>query len=251
VKKNVSAPGSWTRAHLGRCALLIGLLSLGGLCVPAKCVAQEADPHGSEVGAGSVVAPSPWVNLIAPVHDRVDLKLFGFYIGDLDVPSVQVDLPVRAMKFLTVTPSYLYYTVPASGLDEIANVSGAFSDSYDEHQFRIDGTVTFAIRKLEISGRNMYVRRFRPAPADDANRYRGRIGIAHPLAVKGRVWKPFASYEAYYDHDNGGWNKDRVWTGVTVPVAKRVFFQPSWLWERSDGLKTVNYLLFGLIVNAK
>ena len=91
----------------------------------------------------------------------------------------------------------MYYSVPASGLNELPPQPGGFTDSYDEHQFRIDGTVAFAVRKFEISGRNMYVRRFRPAPANDMNRYRGRIAIAHPLAVQGRIWKPFASYETY------------------------------------------------------
>jgi hypothetical protein len=32
---------------------------------------------------------------------------------------------------------------------------------------------------------------------------------------------------------------------------KQVAVQPSYLWERSDGLKDVNYLLFGLIVSTK
>jgi hypothetical protein len=197
------------------------------------------------------VAPSPWLGIIVPrLQPRVDLKLYGFYIGDLDVPSAQVDLAIRTTKFLTITPSYLYYSAPASALDDLANVPGAFSDNYDEHQFRIDGTVAFAIRKAEITARNMYVRRFRP-DSDDANRYRGRVGIAYPLAVNGRIWKPFGLYEAYFEHRNGGWNKDRIWTGVTVPVVKRVSFQPSYLWERTDGLKTVNYVLLGLIVSTK
>ncbi len=220
----------------------------------APCAAQEVDaPTPPDTGnrRGSLFAPSPWLVLTTPVREQIDLKLYGFYIGELDVPAAQVDVPVRVTKGLTITPSYLYYSVPATGLDELANLPGAFRDSYDEHQFRIDATITVPVRKFEFSVRNMYVRRFRPAPADDANRYRGRIGIAYTLTVKGRIWKPFASYEGYYDHHNGGWTKDRVWTGVTLPLTKHVFFQPSYLWERSDGLKTINYVLFGLILRAK
>jgi len=235
----------------GRHVLLISLISLSALCVARQSAAQEVETPDADRERGSIAAPSPWLEVITPIQDRIALKLYGFYIGQLDAPSAQVDLPVRATKFLTVTPSYLYYSIPASGLDELANLPGAFADSYDEHQFRIDGTVAFAMHKLGISVRNMYVRRFRPAPADDSHRYRGRIGIAHPVAVKGRIWQPFASYEAYYDWGNGGWNKDRVWTGVTLPVQKHVAFQPSYLWERSDGVKTINYVLFGLIVNTK
>lgn len=246
----VRAPAmqGFTRSAL---RLVPGLLVISLVSLPALCGAQEVDAPGAAGGSGSVVAPSPWLGLIVPVQHRIDLKLYGFYIGNLDVPSAQVDVAVRATRFLTITPSYLYYSVPASGLDELANLPGAFTDSYDEHQFRIDGTVTFSIRKFEISARNMYVRRFRPTPADDSNRYRGRVGIAYPLAVAGRVWKPFALYEAYHEWDGGGWNKDRIWTGVTLPLMTRVWFQPSYLWERTDGIATIHYLLFGLIVRTK
>ena len=165
------------------------------------------------------------------------------------IPVAQVDLPIRLAKFLTVTPSYMGYTVPASGLNKLPPQPGRFTDSYEEHQFRVDGTVAFAVRKLEISGRNMYVRRFRPTPVEDMNRYRGRIAFAHPLTVQGRTWKPFASYEASYE-PNGGWNKDRLWSGVTVPLNKRVFVQPSYMWE-AIGNRDVHYVLVGLIVNTK
>jgi Protein of unknown function (DUF2490) len=230
--------------------LVIFIVALG-----APCAAQDVDtptPPPAGKGGGSVFAPSGWVELIVPVQEQIDLKLYGFYIGELKVPVAQVDVPVRLTKFLTVTPSYMYYSVPASGLNELAP-KPVFTHSYEEHQFRIDGTVGFAFRKFEIAARNMYVRRFRPAPLDDSNRYRGRLLIAHPLTVKSHVWKPFTSYEAYYDFRNGplrqipGWNRSRVWSGFTVPVDKHVSFQPSYMWESSDGSKTVNYLLFALI----
>jgi Protein of unknown function (DUF2490) len=239
--------------HLTASVLAIWLVSLS-----APCAAQELGvdtptaPTAPDVGdgRGSLFAPSAWLVLNTPVQKRIDLKLYGFYIGDLEVPVTQFDVPIRATKFLTVTPSYMYYSVPASGLNELAPQPRGFTDSYDEHQFRVDGTVAFAVRKFEISGRNMYVRRFRPAPATDMNRYRGRIAIAHPLTVRGRMWKQFASYETFYE-PNAGWNRTRLWTGVTLPVNKRVFLQPSYMWESSKGSRDVNYLLFGLIVNTR
>ena len=54
----------------------------------------------------------------------------------------------------------------------------------------------------------------------------------------------------FYEH-KGGWNRDRIMSGVTLPVTKHVMFQPSYMWERSQGNRDVNYLLFGLIVNTK
>ena len=236
--------------------VLPGVLVVCAMAVAAPCAAQEnvdaptlpATPDPGD-GRGSLFAPSAWVVLSTPVQKQIDLKLYGFYIGDLQVPVAQVDLPIRMAKFLTVTPSYMGYSVPASGLNELTPQPGAFTDSYKEHQFRVDGTVAFAVGKFEISARNMYVRRFRPT--GDSNRYRGRIAIAHPLTVKGRTWKPFASYESYYEWRNGGWNRDRVWSGVTLPLKKHVFFQPSYMWETSEKSRGVHYLLFGLIVNTK
>jgi hypothetical protein len=220
----------------------------------APCTAQEVDVPSNGRGSGSVTAPTGWVELIAPVQQRVDLKLYGFYIGELKAPSAQVDATIRVTKFFSITPSYLYYSVPTSGLNELANLSRGFTRRYEEHQFRIDGTVMFSIHKFEISDRNMYVKRILPTyeyagqslPEKEINRYRNRIAVAHPLAVKGHIWKPFASYEAFHDQGSG-WNKNRVWTGVTVPVAKYVSFQPSYMWEGTQGIKDLNYLMFGLI----
>ena len=93
----------------------------------------------------------------------------------------------------------------------------------------------------------MYVRRF--LPTSEINRYRNRIAVAHPLTVKDHIVKPFASYEAFYDQ-RSGWTKNRVWTRVTVPVARYVSFQPSYMWEGTKGIKDLNYLMFGLIFRA-
>ena len=150
--------------YLAPSVLVACVVSLG-----APCAAQEVDlptpPLMQVEGRGSVFAPSAWFVTDVPVQKRIDLKLYGFYIGELNTPVAQVDVPIRTTKFLTVTPSYMYYSVPASGLNKLPPQPGSFADSYNEHQFRIDGTVPFAIRKLEISVRNMYVRRFRPSPA--------------------------------------------------------------------------------------
>ena len=112
----------------------------------------------------------------------------------------------------------------------------------------------FSIHKFEISERNMYVRRILPTyayagqslPEKEINRYRTRIAVAHPLVVKDHPVKPFASYEAFYDQGSG-WTKKRAWTGVTVPIQKHVSFQPSYMWESTNGTKDLRYLMFGLI----
>jgi hypothetical protein len=223
--------------------LLLSLLSFGGLCSAQDVEVNAPQAHGS----GSASLPSGYLELVVPLQERVSALLYGYYIGNADAPSAQLDVPIRATKFLTITPSYLYYRIPASGLNELASRPAGFTQSYEEHQFRIDGTVKFSFHKFEISERNMYVRRFRPT--DEINRYRSRIMIAHPLKVGSHTWKPFASYEAFYEWPTGGWNRNRVWSGVTVPLNHKLSFQPSYMWEGSHGLKDVNYLMFGLIFN--
>jgi hypothetical protein len=95
----------------------------------------------------------------------------------------------------------------------------------------------------------MYVRRFRPT--DEINRYRNRIGLTHPLTVQGHISKAFGFYEAYFEGQNGGWNRNRVWGGITVSLEKHVSFQPSYIFETSRRLKDIHYLVFGLIFNTK
>src|ERR1700745_442689 len=57
--------------HLVPGFLVMCWLSFGG-----QCVAQEVNvPTGR--GSGSIAAPTGWVELIAPVQKRVDLKFYG------------------------------------------------------------------------------------------------------------------------------------------------------------------------------
>jgi hypothetical protein len=235
--------------HLVPSVLVISLLSVG-----APCAAQEVEPPAlddARDGRGSLFVPGGFLGLVAPVHDRVSVNLYGFYYGEVEAPVAQVDVPIRTTRFLTITPSYLYYEVPPSGLDLASQRPVGFTDTFQENQFRIDATVKFSIRAFEISSRSMFVRRFRPT--DDINRYRQRIGVAHPFPVNGHIWRPFATYEAFYERSNGGWNRDRVITGVTLPLAKHVSLQPSYIWEnnRVRGLRDMNYLQFGVIVSTK
>ena len=185
----------------------------------APAVAQEADlPTLPDVGEGrgGLVAPSAWLVLNTPVDKPIDLKVYGFYIGELGIPVGQVDVPIRAARFLTITPSYMGYRASASGLNDLTPEPGPFTDSYHEHQFRIDGTVTIPVRKLEVSVRNMYVRRFRP-DLDDVNRYRGRISFAHPLTVGGKHPEAVRLVRGVLRARRRR-NKDRLWTGFTLPI---------------------------------
>jgi len=235
--------------HLAPCVLVIALLSIG-----APCAAQQGEPpavNEAGDGRGALFVPGGFLGGVRLLKNSVSVNAYSFFYGQVDVPVAQVDVPIRATRFLTITPSYLYYEVPPSGLDTASERPVGFTDTFKENQFRVDATVKVSVRGFEISSRSMFVRRFRQT--DDINRYRQRIGIAHPLRVNGHIWKPFATYEAFYERSNSGWNRDRVIAGVTLPLVKHLSFQPSYIWEnnRVRGLRDVNYLQFGLIVSPK
>jgi len=233
-------------------SLVAVVLAVCVVSLAAPCAAQELETPAAPAavdGSGSLFVPGGVLGLIAPVRPGIALSAYGFYYGDVDVPVAQVDLSVRATKFLTVTPSYLYYEIPPSGLNKSVGLPARFSDTFEENQFRIDGTVKFSIGRFEIADRNMYVRRFRPT--DEVNRYRHRIGIAHPFTVNGHVSKAFANHEACYEWGNGGWNRNRLSAGATLPLQKHVSFQPAYIWDSNRGAKDVHYLQFGVIVSTR
>jgi hypothetical protein len=81
--------------HLVPSFLVICVVSFGGPCV-AQDVEVDAPPPAAR-GPGSVFAPSGYLELIAPVQDRVALKFYGFYIGELKAPWAQLDVHVNGV----------------------------------------------------------------------------------------------------------------------------------------------------------
>ena len=122
--------------HVVPSLLVLCVVSLG-----EPCAAQELEMLAPAVpdapdGHGSVFVPGGFLGVIAPVNGRIALNLYGFYFGEVDVPVTQVGVPIRTTKFLTITPSYLYYEVPPSGLNGATEPAASFTDTLEENQFR-------------------------------------------------------------------------------------------------------------------
>ena len=168
----------------------------------------------------------------------------------MEVPVAQVDVPIRLTRFLTITPSYMGYSVPAGGLNKLPPQPANFTESYDEHQFRIDGTVAFALRTVRDLGPQHVCATVSP----DSRQRHEPLSRSHlDRASIDRSWphrETVRLYEAFHERPVG-WNRERIWSGVTVPLNKRVFVQPSYMWETSDGNRDVHYVMFGLIVNTR
>ena len=65
-------------------ALVVCLMSLAAPCAAQENVDPPTVPAGPDAGdgRGSLFAPSAWLVLSTPVQKQIDLKLYGFYIGD-------------------------------------------------------------------------------------------------------------------------------------------------------------------------
>ena len=72
-----------------------GVLAACVMSLGSPCAAQEPDPPTVPHGRGSVFAPSAWLVVNTPLRKEIALKSYGFYIGELDVPVAQFDLPIR------------------------------------------------------------------------------------------------------------------------------------------------------------
>ena len=74
--------------YLVRSALVVCVMSLArAVCCPrSRPTYLPAAPDAGD-GRGSLFAPSAWVVLSTPVQKQIDLKLYGFYIGELQVTS--------------------------------------------------------------------------------------------------------------------------------------------------------------------
>jgi hypothetical protein len=243
--------------------LVIVLVSLG-----LPCGAQDVEqspPSGAgavpsiPAGRNSLFTPAGYAEFILPPKPTglgvpVGVRVYGFYIGAVNTPIVLFETPVVAGKYVTITPGFQYLRVPDGDLGEMTTVPTEFKQSYVENQARIDATVKFVVGHLEIGERNMYVRRFVPAWAGaDVNRYRNRLMLTQLVTVNGSVWKPYASYEAFHDGHHRGWVRYRFWSGITVPLEKRVSFQPSFVHDdnRTPGIRDISYLMFALITVVK
>jgi hypothetical protein len=80
--------------------------------------AQEIDAAGNgSARAASILTPAGFLEFTVPLHGHVAVNLYGFYISEIGSRIVLLEIPVRAAKFLTITPSCLYVTAPASGLN--------------------------------------------------------------------------------------------------------------------------------------
>src|SRR5215471_21268489 len=223
---------------LSRCISVLFLLSLAGLGI-----AQEVEGNGKSSGA--IFSPADYVEITTPVTSRVTVNTYGFYLGNLRTSIALLEVPTTLQKHFMVTPGYLFVNVPPSGLSQLSNHMA--NQSYRENQFGLAGTALTTWHGFTLSDRNMYVRRF--MPTSQINRYRNKIYVSHPLSLGSYRVNPFVFDEVYHDFVPGKWLR-RNWfvAAVDMPINRHLTFQPSYIRQNDQYLRSVNFLGLALII---
>ena len=223
---------------LGRCITLLFLISLAGLGI-----AQEVEGNGKSCGA--IFSPADYLEITTPVTSHVTLNVYGFYLGNLRTSIALLEVPTTLQKHFMVTPGYLFVNVPPSGLSLLTNHIA--NQSYRENQFRFAGTVLTSWHGFTLSDRNMYVRRF--TPTSEFNRYRNKIYVSHPLSLGSYKVNPFVFEEVYHDFVPGPWlRRNWVVAAIDMPINRHLTFQPSYIRQDDQYLRSVDFLGMALII---
>ena len=217
-------------------------------CVSAltlSAISQEVEGGSSESSDIAVFSNAGYAELITPLSSKVGVNTYGFYLGNLGVSIALAEVPITVQKHVVLTPSYLFVSVPPSGLS-LLTTKPAYR-TYRENQFRIAATILATWHGFLFSDRSMYVRRF--TPFGDFNRYRNRVYVSHPVTIGRYKMAPFAFYEVYHDFQPGPWPR-RSWyvAAVDMPITRHLTFQPSYIRQDDQYLRSVNFLGTALLI---
>ena len=223
--------------------MLHRLILLYLLSVVSVGFAQEVEGNGKSSGA--IFSPADYLEIVTPVTKRVTVNTYGFYLGNLRTSIGLLEVPITLQKHFLVTPGYLFVNVPPAGLALLTNQKA--NQSYHENQFRFAGTVLTLWHGFTLSDRNMYVRRF--APTSEINRYRNKIYVAHPLSLGSYKVNAFVFEEVYHDFVPGKWlRRNWVVAAMDMPLNRHLTFQPSYIRQDDQFLRSVNFLGLALII---
>ena len=221
--------------------LKVLLLLFGCLWMLSPCAAQEVEGGGK---GGALFSNAGYVEITTPISNRVAVNAYGFYLGTFRAGIALLEVPLSVHKHFTVTPSYLFIGVPASGISLFTNQPE--SQSYTENQFRLAGTISTTFHKLILSDRNMYVHQF--TPTGGINGYRNRVYLGRQFRFESYTFTPFVFDEVHYDFVIGNLvSSNLAVAGAILPINRHLAFEPSFI--RQDGnLRSGNFLGLALVI---
>jgi Protein of unknown function (DUF2490) len=81
-------------------------------------------------------------------------------------------------------------------------------------------------------------------------RYRNRVQVEGPVAIRSYHVKPYASVEAFYQSQYGKWSDTAIYAGCLFPIGKHVQLDPYYEHQNNTGKKPNQQLnQFGLVLN--
>ena len=218
-------------------------LLIGCLWFVSSCAGQEIEGVGES--GSEIFSNATFLEVATPLTDRVQMNLYGFYLGNVEASIALAEVPIKVQKYITITPAYLWIGVPPRGLSLVQGVPA--SSSYRENQFRLSASFTAPFHRFIVSDRNMYADRH--TPRGQVNRYRNRLYVAHPISISNYKANVFVYDEVFHDFGPGKWlRRNWVAAGVDLPVNGHVTLEPLYLHHQDSLLRSVNFLALGVVV---
>ncbi|HTF65428.1 MAG TPA: DUF2490 domain-containing protein [Edaphobacter sp.] len=111
-------------------------------------------------------------------------------------------------------------------------------------------TVRFPVtRRVLLTNRNRFDLDWKSG-GSFAWRYRNRVQVEWPLAVRLYHLTPYASIEAFYQSQYGKWSDTAIYAGCLFPIGKHVQLDPYYEHQNNTGKKPNQQLnQFGLVLN--
>lgn len=167
------------------------------------------------------------LQLIAPVHPRIDLVLdgqvrFGDQISRVVIARGSAGFAFRLNNHFTLTPAYVYQA--AEPLPDRKTI---------EHRITLTGALKFSLGKFTFSDNNLVERRLLNSRAD-ATRYRNRLRVEHPVDVRDFKLDVFLSDEVYYDWSVNAWARNRFYVGGGKRLSDQFYAEIFYL-KQNDG----------------
>lgn len=167
------------------------------------------------------------VQLIAPIHKKVDLMLIGVLrIGrNFDRPvdeRIGGAIAFKPSKYLTLQPTYLYVAQqPFDGRKII------------EHRLVTNITGRFWLGKFTFTDRNLIERRVRSS-SRDFTVYRNRLQIDYPVKIGRFAFKPYVADEVFYETSQHAWTRNRIGGGIIKQLGEKSNFEIFYV-RQNDG----------------
>jgi hypothetical protein len=182
--------------------------------------------------------------LITPLNKKADLIVsgtirFGGNVSQLIDERIGVSFNIRANKFLTLTPTWLY----------LAQQPVARPAVY-ENRLNFAATVSVPLGKFVLSDRHQFERRLLHS-RNDTTRYRNRVQLERPLTWGGVKFQPYASYEIFYDWGAHAWTRHRFITGASKPLSKHLTADIYYLHQQDGFVSRGNWRTLGMLLKIR